>query len=73
VAHCHLRYIHPFPKNLGEILRSFDKVLVAELNMGQLNVMLRSQFLIDTQALNKVQGKPFSVAEVLHKIHSLLS
>jgi 2-oxoglutarate ferredoxin oxidoreductase subunit alpha len=73
VAHCHLRYIHPFPKNLGEILRRYDKVLVAELNMGQLRVVLRSEYLVDAQGLNKVQGKPFSVAEVLQKIDSLLA
>ena len=72
VSHCHLRYLHPFPKNFEEVLRSFKKVLVAELNMGQLNSMIRSDFLIDTAALNKVQGKPFTIAELTEKIAEVL-
>ena len=47
VSHCHLRYLNPFPRNLGEILGSFDKVLVPELNLGQLRSMIRAEFLID--------------------------
>jgi 2-oxoglutarate ferredoxin oxidoreductase subunit alpha len=72
VSHCHLRYLNPFPRNLEEILRSFDQILVAELNMGQLNAIFRSEFLIETTALNKVQGKPFSVGEIVDKINELL-
>lgn len=71
VSHCHLRYINPFPKNLGEILSSFNKILVPELNLGQLNAIIRSTFLIDTIGLNKMQGKPFSVAEITEKINEL--
>ena len=71
VSHCQLRYINPFPKNLGEIFSRFDKVLVPELNLGQLTILLRSEFLIDTISLNKVTGKPFAVAEILTKIDEL--
>ena len=72
VSHCHLRYIDPFPKNLGDILGRFDKVLVPELNLGQLRTVLRSEYLIDAVGLNKVQGKPFNVAEIKHKIDQLI-
>jgi 2-oxoglutarate ferredoxin oxidoreductase subunit alpha len=72
VAHAHLRYLNPFPKNLGEILGSYDKVLVPELNCGQLRLLLRAQFLCDAVGLNKVQGKPFLVSEISSKISRML-
>jgi 2-oxoglutarate ferredoxin oxidoreductase subunit alpha len=71
VAHCHLRYINPLPKNLGDILRSYKKVLVPELNSGQLRMILRNEYLVDCIGYNKVQGKPFSVAELTHRIAEL--
>ncbi|MCH2113337.1 MAG: 2-oxoacid:acceptor oxidoreductase subunit alpha [Pirellulales bacterium] len=71
VSHCHLRYLNPFPKNLGQILQRFGKVLVPELNLGQLDLMIRSRFMIDTVGLHKIQGKPFAVAEILAKIEEL--
>src|SRR5262249_13099010 len=61
VSHVHLRYLNPLPSNLGEIIRRFDKVLVPELNRGQLRLVLRSEFLVDAVGLNKIQGKPFAV------------
>jgi 2-oxoglutarate ferredoxin oxidoreductase subunit alpha len=73
VSHCHLRYLNPLPKNLGEILSRFKTVLVPELNLGQLRAILRSEYLIDAIGHNKVQGKPFSVGEIVDKIESLLS
>jgi len=73
VAHCHLRYLHPFPANLEEVLRQYNKVMVAELNMGQLLMMIRSKYLIDAQGFNKVQGKPFAVSELVDKIRQSLS
>lgn len=73
VAHCHLRYLNPFPRNLGEILARFEKVLVPELNRGQLRMLLRAEFLVDAIGLNKVKGKPFTVAEVVDKIQELLA
>jgi 2-oxoglutarate ferredoxin oxidoreductase subunit alpha len=72
VAHCHLRYMNPFPRNLGDILSRFEKVLVPELNLGQLRWMLRAQFLVDAVGLNKIQGKPFLVNEIADKIESIL-
>jgi 2-oxoglutarate ferredoxin oxidoreductase subunit alpha len=71
VAHCHLRYLHPFPRNLAQILRNYEKVLMPELNLGQLRTMIRSEFFIDAVGLNKVQGKPFTVAEIADKITEL--
>lgn len=72
VAHAHLRYLNPFPRNLGDILRGYDKVLVPELNNGQLRFLLRAQYLVDAVGLNKVQGKPFLVSEVTDAIQRLL-
>lgn len=71
VSHCHLRYINPFPKNLGSILQRFKKVLIPELNLGQLRLLIRDRFLIDAQGFNLVRGKPFSVAEIKEKIDEL--
>jgi 2-oxoglutarate ferredoxin oxidoreductase subunit alpha len=72
VAHCHLRYINPLPKNLETILRSYKQVLIPELNLGQLSMIIRSKFLIDAISLNKIQGKPFHVSEIDDKINSLV-
>jgi 2-oxoglutarate ferredoxin oxidoreductase subunit alpha len=70
VSHAHLRWINPFPRNLGEIIRNYDHVLVPELNTGQLSLILRSKFLVDVEGLNKIQGKPFAVSEIVEKIKS---
>ncbi len=72
VSHIHLRYISPFPRNLGELLRGYEKVLVPEMNAGQLVTILRSTYLIPAEGLNKVQGKPFKVAEIIDAIRSRL-
>jgi 2-oxoglutarate ferredoxin oxidoreductase subunit alpha len=72
VAHAHLRYLNPFPKNLGELLRSYKRVLVPELNMGQLRLLLRGNYLVDAIGLNKIKGKPFLIAEIEAKIHEVL-
>ena len=72
VSHCQLRYLNPFPKNFEDILRRFKKVLVPELNSGQLLQMIRAAFLLDVIGLNKVEGKPFNVAEIEAKIVELL-
>lgn len=68
VAHAHLRWLAPFPANLGEVLKRYRKVLIPELNMGQLSLLIRSRFLLDTAHLNKVKGKPFKVTEIMAKI-----
>ena len=72
VSHCHLRYLNPFPRNLEKIFSSFKQVMIPELNLGQLDIMIRSMFLIPTIGLNKVQGKPFSVGEIVKKIDEVL-
>jgi len=72
VAHAHLRWLNPFPRNLEKILRSYKKVLIPELNMGQLRTFIRSKFLIDAQGLNKVKGLPFAVQEVVDEIRKQL-
>ncbi len=72
VAHAHLRYLNPMPRNIGEVLKRYKKVLVAELNAGQLRMLLRAQFLVDALGLNKVQGRPFLVSEIESKINQVL-
>ena len=72
VSHIHLKYINPFPKNLGEVLLKFENILIPELNSGQLSVILRNKFLVDSIGLNKVEGKPFSTGEIYNKILNIL-
>jgi 2-oxoglutarate ferredoxin oxidoreductase subunit alpha len=72
VGLAHLRYLNPFPKNTGEVLKKFKKVLVPELNNGQLRFLLRAEFLVDAVGLNKIQGKPFLVSEIESKIEEIL-
>jgi len=72
VGHCHLRWVHPFPRNLGDILRRYDRVLVPELNTGQLRLLLRNQYLVDAVGLNKIKGKPFTVTELVEGIKSFV-
>jgi 2-oxoglutarate ferredoxin oxidoreductase subunit alpha len=72
VSRAHLRYLNPFPKNLGEVLGRFDRVLAPEMNLGQLALLLRARYLKDVITLSKVQGKPFSRQEILDKIQSIL-
>jgi len=63
-AHAHLVHLNPFPRNLGEVLRRYDKVLVPEMNLGQLSRLVRAEFLVDAQVISKVQGVPFRAAEI---------
>jgi 2-oxoglutarate ferredoxin oxidoreductase subunit alpha len=72
VSRAHLRYINPFPKNLGDVLARFDKVLVPEMNLGQLALLLRARYLKDIITLSKVQGKPFTRQELLDRIQELV-
>ena len=73
VSHCHLRYLNPFPRNLKDILGRFSRVLIPEINAGQLRFILRAQFLLDAEGLNKMQGKPFTVSEIKAKIDEMLA
>ncbi|HEX6998006.1 MAG TPA: 2-oxoacid:acceptor oxidoreductase subunit alpha [Gammaproteobacteria bacterium] len=73
VAHIHIRYLSPFPSNLGELLRGFDRILVPEMNMGQLATLLRDKLGVETAQLNKVTGQPFLVAELVEEIRRQLA
>lgn len=68
VAHAHLRYLNPLPANLGEVLRQYEKVAVAELNRGQLRALLRAEYMVDARGLNKTTGRPFAIREVIKGI-----
>jgi 2-oxoglutarate/2-oxoacid ferredoxin oxidoreductase subunit alpha len=72
IGHLHLRYLNPLPKNVGDILKRYKRILVPEMNMGQLVMVLRSKFLVDAQGYNKIQGKPFKQAEIEAKIEEFL-
>ncbi len=73
VSCVHLKYLNPMPRNLGEVLKRFKKVLVPELNTGQLRLVVRGKFLVDARGLNKVQGKPFLVEELQQAIDLMLT
>jgi len=73
VSRAHLHHLNPFPKNLGDVLSRFEKVLVPEMNLGQLAMLLRAKYLKDILSYNKVEGKPFYRFEVLAKIQEVLS
>lgn len=73
VSHIHVRYLSPFPSNLKALLADFDKVLVPEMNTGQLVKILRSEFLIDAKGLNKVSGQPFKIREITNAIKAELA
>jgi 2-oxoglutarate ferredoxin oxidoreductase subunit alpha len=72
IGHLHLRHLNPLPANVGDILKRYTNVLVAELNMGQLRWMLRAKYLVDAAGLNKIQGRPFKQAELDQKIEEML-
>ena len=72
VASAHLRHLNPFPANLGEVLSRYDKVMIPELNNGQLSVLIRSQFLLDAIPFNKIAGQPFKISEISGKIDEVL-
>ncbi|MCZ2109379.1 MAG: 2-oxoacid:acceptor oxidoreductase subunit alpha [Dehalococcoidia bacterium] len=72
VASAHLRYLNPFPRNLGEVLSNYKHVLIPELNTGQLSVLIRSKFLIDAVPFNKISGQPFKIREIQAKIDEVL-
>jgi len=72
-SRAHIRYLNPFPKNLGDILKRFNKVLVPEMNLGQLCRLLKAEYLVDAIPLNKVQGLPFKAREIEQKVTELLT
>jgi 2-oxoglutarate ferredoxin oxidoreductase subunit alpha len=68
VATLHLRHLNPMPQNLGEILHRYDKILIPELNTGQLRKVIRAEYLVDAKGLNKIAGEPFKISEITEKI-----
>jgi 2-oxoglutarate ferredoxin oxidoreductase subunit alpha len=72
VAHIHIRHIWPLPKNLGELLAGFERVIVPEMNKGQLKTLLRDQYLVDARPVTKVSGQPFKIAEIEAAIEEAL-
>jgi 2-oxoglutarate ferredoxin oxidoreductase subunit alpha len=72
VAHAHMRHLNPFPANTEKVLRSYRKVLLPEVNLGQLLLLLRGQFLIDIEGYNRVRGKPFTIAEISAQAEKML-
>lgn len=73
VSHIHIKYLNPFPRNLESLLKGFDKVLVPEMNAGQLKTVLRDKFLIDAKPLNQVSGLPFKIKDILAAIRAEVS
>ncbi len=72
VSRAHFRWLNPLPSNIGEVLSRFDKVLVPEMNLGQLALLLRARFLMDVISYTKVQGRPFFRQQVFDKIVEVL-
>ncbi|HEX3775657.1 MAG TPA: 2-oxoacid:acceptor oxidoreductase subunit alpha [Polyangiaceae bacterium] len=72
VSHAHVHYLNPLPKNLGELLKRFDRVLVPELNLGQLVKLVRSQYLVPAESFPKVQGQPFKISELEERIRQMM-
>ncbi|MEA1903303.1 MAG: 2-oxoacid:acceptor oxidoreductase subunit alpha [Actinomycetota bacterium] len=72
VATAHLRYLNPLPRNLDGVLRTYDKILIPELNTGQLLKLVRAEFLIDATGVNKVAGEPFKISEIADKIVEMI-
>jgi 2-oxoglutarate ferredoxin oxidoreductase subunit alpha len=72
VAQAHLRHLNPLPANTGEVLRRYDRVLIPEMNLGQLRMLVRAQFLVDAVGYNRVRGLPFKAEELADEIVGLL-
>jgi 2-oxoglutarate ferredoxin oxidoreductase subunit alpha len=71
VARAHLRHLNPFPANTGDVLRRYDRVLVPEMNMGQLAMLLRAKYLVDVHSFTQVRGLPFTTVELADAIVAL--
>lgn len=72
VSAAHLRYLNPFPRNLGEVLAGFETVIVPEMNLGQLCTMIRAKYLVDAVPFSKVKGRPFQIREIVRKVEEYL-
>jgi 2-oxoglutarate ferredoxin oxidoreductase subunit alpha len=72
VSSAHLRHLNPFPSNLGDVLRSFERVIIPEMNLGQLCTMIRAKYLVDAVPFSKVKGRPFQIREIVKKVEEYL-
>jgi 2-oxoglutarate ferredoxin oxidoreductase subunit alpha len=72
VSSAHFKHLNPLPPNLGDVLRRYDQVLLPEINLGQMRMLLRAKYLVDIEGLNKVSGRPFTIAEVEAKITEMV-
>jgi 2-oxoglutarate ferredoxin oxidoreductase subunit alpha len=72
VSAAHLRYLNPFPRNLGEVVSGFETVIVPEMNLGQLCTMIRAKYLVDAVPFSKVKGRPFQIREIVRKVEEYL-
>jgi 2-oxoglutarate/2-oxoacid ferredoxin oxidoreductase subunit alpha len=72
IGHVQLRHLNPFPRDFGDILKRYDRVLVPELNLGQLVKLIRARYLIDAKSYPKIQGKPFKESEIVEAIRAQL-
>jgi 2-oxoglutarate ferredoxin oxidoreductase subunit alpha len=72
IGHVHLRHLNPLPRNLGDVMARFRRVVVPEMNLGQLSLVLRAQYLVDVIGLNKVQGQPFKQSEIEAKLDEVM-
>lgn len=73
VSHAHVRYLNPLPKNLGELIKKFDQVVMPEMNNGQFIKIIREKFLVDAKGLNKIKGLPFATGEIVDKVKEVLA
>ena len=73
MARAHLRYMNPMPSNVGEVLKRYRRVLVPEMNTGQLAFLLRARYLVDVVSYSKVQGKPFKISEIKARADEVLA
>ena len=72
MAQAHLQYLNPLPRNTGEVLRRYDRVLIPEMNLGQLALLIRARYLVDAVGYNRVTGKPFKAGDICDAIEALL-
>ena len=72
MATAHVHHLNPFPRNTGDVVRSYERILIPEMNLGQLRMLIRAEFLVDAVGYNKVRGRPFRAAELADAITALV-
>jgi 2-oxoglutarate ferredoxin oxidoreductase subunit alpha len=72
VAHAHLRYVRPFPKNLGDIIKNYDHLLIPEINNGQLIKIIRDKYMVDAKGYNKIMGIPITKGEIIDEVKKII-